>query len=50
MGGQDKLPAFLARITIPVLDIVVDPCAAILIFIVTALLCVGIKKVFSVDP
>ncbi|KAA0041801.1 hypothetical protein IC582_019741 [Cucumis melo] len=44
LGGQDKLPAFLARITIPGLNIVVDPCAAILICIVTALLCIGIKK------
>lgn len=50
LGGQDKLPAFLARITIPGLDIVVDPCAAILICIVTVLLCIGIKKVFLVDP
>ncbi|XP_022154456.1 cationic amino acid transporter 4, vacuolar-like [Momordica charantia] len=44
LGGEDKLPAFLARISIPGLGIVVDPCAAILIFIVTALLCIGIKK------
>ncbi|XP_023543445.1 cationic amino acid transporter 4, vacuolar-like [Cucurbita pepo subsp. pepo] len=44
LGGEDKLPVFLARITIPGLGIVVDPCAAILICIVTALLCFGIKK------
>eukprot|EP00268_Persea_americana_P036680 TRINITY_DN361_c0_g1_i1.p1 TRINITY_DN361_c0_g1~~TRINITY_DN361_c0_g1_i1.p1 ORF type:complete len:636 (-),score=100.05 TRINITY_DN361_c0_g1_i1:375-2282(-) len=43
-GGQDNLPAFLARTHIPFLDIVVDPCAAILVLIVTALLCIGIKE------
>ncbi|KAL6335882.1 hypothetical protein AAG906_003507 [Vitis piasezkii] len=42
-GGGD-LPAFIARQYIPALDIVVDPCAAILVFIVTGLLCVGIKE------
>lgn len=44
-GGNDRLPVFLARQTLPGLDIVVDPCAAILVLIVTALLCVGIKEV-----
>ncbi|EEF36673.1 cationic amino acid transporter 2, vacuolar [Ricinus communis] len=43
-GGQDSLPAFLARQHIPGLDIVVDPCAAVLVVIVTGLLCVGIKE------
>ncbi|ONK74292.1 uncharacterized protein A4U43_C03F4750 [Asparagus officinalis] len=43
-GGPDSLPFFLARTQIPGLDIVVDPCAAILVFIVTGLLCVGIKE------
>nr|XP_043631350.1 cationic amino acid transporter 2, vacuolar-like [Erigeron canadensis] len=43
-GGPDSLPAFLSRHTIPGLGIVVDPCAAILVFIVTGLLCVGIKE------
>ncbi|KAJ9540469.1 hypothetical protein OSB04_026975 [Centaurea solstitialis] len=43
-GGPDSLPAFLARHSIPGLGIIVDPCAAILVFIVTALLCVGIKE------
>ncbi|XP_010909913.1 cationic amino acid transporter 2, vacuolar [Elaeis guineensis] len=43
-GGPDSLPSFLARAHIPVLDIVVDPCAAILVLIVTGLLCVGIKE------
>ncbi|XP_021888770.1 cationic amino acid transporter 4, vacuolar isoform X2 [Carica papaya] len=43
-GGGDKLPAFLGRQTIPGLGIVVDPCAAILVIIVTVLLCTGIKE------
>ncbi|XP_077247254.1 cationic amino acid transporter 3, mitochondrial-like isoform X1 [Tasmannia lanceolata] len=43
-GGQDNMPAFLARATIPGLDIVIDPCAAILVVIATFLLCLGIKE------
>lgn len=43
-GGPDSLPFFLARQTIPGLGIVVDPCAALLVFTVTGLLCVGIKE------
>ncbi|KAK9078583.1 hypothetical protein SSX86_002640 [Deinandra increscens subsp. villosa] len=43
-GGPDSLPAFLARYNVPALGIVVDPCAAILVFVVTGLLCVGIKE------
>ncbi|KAF3944898.1 hypothetical protein CMV_028679 [Castanea mollissima] len=43
-GGGNSLPAIIARHQIPGLDIVVDPCAAILVFIVTGLLCVGIKE------
>ncbi|KAF7819246.1 cationic amino acid transporter 2, vacuolar-like [Senna tora] len=43
-GGTDSLPFFLARQHIPGTDIVVDPCAVIVIFIITALLCVGIKE------
>ncbi|CAH2048386.1 unnamed protein product, partial [Thlaspi arvense] len=43
-GGEDGLPSFLARHQIPGLDVVVDPCAAILVFIVTGLLCLGIKE------
>ncbi|XP_057785313.1 cationic amino acid transporter 2, vacuolar-like [Salvia miltiorrhiza] len=43
-GGADSLPMFLARHTIPGIDVVVDPCAAILVFVVTGLLCVGIKE------
>ncbi|XP_071696693.1 cationic amino acid transporter 2, vacuolar-like isoform X2 [Rutidosis leptorrhynchoides] len=41
-GGQDSLPAFLAR---PIIyGIVVDPSAAVLVFIITGLLCTGIKE------
>ncbi|KAJ6761738.1 hypothetical protein OIU74_024402 [Salix koriyanagi] len=43
-GGQDNLPVFLARHHIPGLDVVVDPCAAVLVLVVTGLLCVGIKE------
>ncbi|KAG0521833.1 hypothetical protein BDA96_08G195300 [Sorghum bicolor] len=43
-GGQDSLPWILARHQIPWLDVVVDPCAAFLVFVVTGLLCVGIKE------
>ncbi|TKY62855.1 Cationic amino acid transporter 4 [Spatholobus suberectus] len=43
-GGEDNLPLFLARHTLPGLGIVVDPCAAALIFLVTLLLCLGIKE------
>ncbi|KAJ0469981.1 putative amino acid/polyamine transporter I, cationic amino acid transporter [Helianthus annuus] len=43
-GGPDSLPAFLARHYVPGLGIVVDPCAAILVFVVTGLLCAGIKE------
>lgn len=42
-GGQASLPTFLARPT--VLGIVVDPSAAVLVFIITGLLCTGIKEV-----
>ncbi|XVE62498.1 hypothetical protein DITRI_Ditri06bG0122600 [Diplodiscus trichospermus] len=43
-GGENSLPFFLARQHIPGLDIVVDPCASVLVFVVTGLLCVGIKE------
>ncbi|KAM0980403.1 hypothetical protein COP2_013961 [Malus domestica] len=43
-GGEGSLPAFIARQHIPALGLVVDPCAAILVVIVTGLLCVGIKE------
>ena len=44
-GDADSLPNFLARQHIPWLDIVVDPCAAVMVLIVTGLLCLGIKEV-----
>ncbi|KAK7336300.1 hypothetical protein VNO77_16836 [Canavalia gladiata] len=43
-GGEKNLPLFLARHTLPGLGIVVDPCAAVLILLVTLLLCLGIKE------
>ncbi|XP_074582494.1 cationic amino acid transporter 2, vacuolar-like isoform X2 [Curcuma longa] len=43
-GGPDSLPSFLARVTIPGINVVADPCAAVLVLIVTALLCSGIKE------
>lgn len=43
-GGENSLPFFLARQYIPFLGITVDPCAAILVFVVTGLLCIGIKE------
>ncbi|KAJ6379833.1 hypothetical protein OIU76_016482 [Salix suchowensis] len=43
-GGQDSLPFFLARQHIPGLDVVADPCAAVLVLVVTGLLCMGIKE------
>ncbi|XP_020961256.1 cationic amino acid transporter 2, vacuolar-like [Arachis ipaensis] len=49
IGGADKLPIFLSRQHIPGIDIIVDPCAAILVFIITALLCIGIKEIAVVQ-
>ncbi|KAK9128466.1 hypothetical protein Syun_017263 [Stephania yunnanensis] len=43
-GGENDLPIFLARVHIPWLNVVVDPCASILVLVVTGLLCVGIKE------
>jgi cationic amino acid transporter 1 len=43
-GGPDSLPWILARHQLPWFNIIVDPCAAALVFIVTVLLCVGIKE------
>ncbi|GMN38961.1 hypothetical protein TIFTF001_008181 [Ficus carica] len=43
-GGENNLPTFLSRQYIPGLDIMVDPCAAVLVIIVTGLLSVGIKE------
>jgi hypothetical protein len=44
-GGPNSLPWILARHELPWLDVVVDPCAAALVLLVTGLLCVGIKDV-----
>ncbi|KAL2900857.1 Cationic amino acid transporter 2 vacuolar [Bienertia sinuspersici] len=44
LGSNDGLPTFLRRHYIPALDVALDPCAAILVFIVTMLLCLGIKE------
>ncbi|GAB2212190.1 hypothetical protein Droror1_Dr00025540 [Drosera rotundifolia] len=41
-GGEDKVPALLARQT--VYGVVLDPCAAVLVLSVTVLLCIGIKE------
>ncbi|CAI8613661.1 unnamed protein product [Vicia faba] len=43
-GGLDNLPFFLSRQHIPGVDIIVDPCAAILVLLVTGLICLGIKE------
>ncbi|PIN06467.1 Amino acid transporter [Handroanthus impetiginosus] len=43
-GGPNSLPSFISRQTIPGFGIVVDPCAAILVLVVTGLLCLGIKE------
>ncbi|KAG8097693.1 hypothetical protein GUJ93_ZPchr0013g37264 [Zizania palustris] len=43
-GGPDNLPWVLARHQLPWFDVIVDPCAAALVFVVTVLLCVGIKE------
>ncbi|KAJ7255537.1 hypothetical protein O6H91_Y415700 [Diphasiastrum complanatum] len=43
-GGAENLPSILVRRTIPGLNIIVDPCAALLVISVTMLLCRGIKE------
>jgi cationic amino acid transporter 1 len=43
-GGQENLPAWLGRHTIPGIDVVVDPCAGLLVVVVTGLLCLGIRE------
>ncbi|XP_006662375.1 cationic amino acid transporter 3, mitochondrial-like [Oryza brachyantha] len=43
-GGHEKLPFFLTQIHVKWLNTPLDPCAAILVLIVTALLCLGIKE------
>lgn len=46
VGGEENLPWLLMRQTIPETEIVVDPCAAFLVLVVTALLCIGIREVW----
>ncbi|KAJ3685905.1 hypothetical protein LUZ61_015069 [Rhynchospora tenuis] len=50
-GGQDSLPSFMARHTLDLFgsEVVVDPCAAVLVFVVTGLLCFGIKESSTVQ-
>ncbi|CAM6024632.1 unnamed protein product [Sphagnum balticum] len=43
-GGEQNLPSWIVRRTIPGIDIVVDPCAALLVLVVTGLLCMGIRE------
>ncbi|ONM07695.1 cationic amino acid transporter 2, vacuolar isoform X1 [Zea mays] len=43
-GGQDSLPWILARHQLPWFGIIIDPCAAALVCVVTVLLCMGIKE------
>ncbi|KAI5077666.1 hypothetical protein GOP47_0007490 [Adiantum capillus-veneris] len=44
IGGEDNLPLWLSRSTIPGTSIVIDPCAAVLVILVTILLCLGVKE------
>ena len=46
IGGEDNLPVWLSRTTIPGTEIIIDPCAAIIVIIATALLCAGVKEVY----
>uniref|UniRef100_A0A0D9ZB74 Cationic amino acid transporter C-terminal domain-containing protein n=1 Tax=Oryza glumipatula TaxID=40148 RepID=A0A0D9ZB74_9ORYZ len=48
-GGPDSLPWILSRHQLPWFDVIVDPCAAALVFVVTVLLCVGIKESSAVQ-
>jgi cationic amino acid transporter 1 len=43
-GGQENLPAWLGRQTIPGIDVVVNPCAGLLVVVITGLLCLGIRE------
>ncbi|CAI5460283.1 unnamed protein product [Closterium sp. Yama58-4] len=45
LGGPDNLPFILARLPVPGTSVVLDPCAAITVALVTALLSAGIKEV-----
>ena len=44
-GGENSLPSFLARQHIPGVDIIVDPCAIIVVFVVTGILCKELRRV-----
>ncbi|CAI5469617.1 unnamed protein product, partial [Closterium sp. Yama58-4] len=44
LGGPDSLPFILARLPVPGTSVVLDPCAAIMVAAVTALLSAGIKE------
>ncbi|KAJ7513787.1 hypothetical protein O6H91_23G014300 [Diphasiastrum complanatum] len=44
VGGQEKLPIWLMRQQIPGTNIILDPCAGLLVVVVTLLLCAGIKE------
>ncbi|QCD97218.1 solute carrier family 7 [Vigna unguiculata] len=42
--GKENLPVFISRYHISGMNVVVDPCAAIFVLLVTGLLCLGIKE------
>ncbi|MCO5557775.1 hypothetical protein L7F22_011346 [Adiantum nelumboides] len=44
LGGEANLPSWLSTSTIPGTSIVIDPCAAVLVTLVTVLLCLGVKE------
>ncbi|GJP64897.1 hypothetical protein CLOP_g21837 [Closterium sp. NIES-67] len=44
LGGADNVPFILARLPIPGTTMVLDPCAALMVALVTALLSAGIKE------
>eukprot|EP00249_Psilotum_nudum_P019953 c27493_g1_i1 orf=508-2535(-) len=43
-GGEEKLPVWIVQRHIPGTELVVDPCAALLVILVTVLLCAGVKE------
>lgn len=49
VGGEANLPSWLSRSTILGTSIEVDPCAAILVILVTVLLCAGVKESATVQ-
>eukprot|EP00897_Mesotaenium_endlicherianum_P008093 jgi/Mesen1/7311/ME000376S06476 len=46
-GGNENLPAVLARVAVPDTSIILDPCAAFMVTIITALLSAGIRETAS---